>query len=395
MNARPSSSYTKSGNMSARETRNLANLGETASTSRVLNLSLIHMTSGRSSEYSAQPFFKQALLNKSLIIKHTLRPAERELFGKPRRTATKIILPFDAEDLRLGGRSIFVNQQGFDAFVRNYFGGVDRTANTDLLILQHLDEIPSLDPFLVREHLARFGFRPAPCYLKISPHDLQEMTGFANEEIERLVMTAFGSGMETAAVKLTSKILANTLDSDLDPLRETFRMSSDEFAEGMFSWRGFLYFKWREAALQAEIRNVLNGLSTYRPIGPSDDDTRGYLSEARPRLARKIMAAVMQTRTTLKIYDDAYNDLTRGANPGPFRKFLMDGPSMFFELGENIGTLSHIGSFWSYRLGPRMQHLRLTPLEFADILVDFEDSLIHIEVPETEAKRVEPRRIAF
>ena len=375
MNAR-ASAYTKSANQTSRDVRNLANLSETASTSRVLNLSLIHASSARDPAYAASPFFKNSLLNKSLLIKHTLRPSERALFSKPRRTATKIILPFDAGDLRLGGRSIFVNQTGYESFLRSYFGGTDRAANTDLLVLQHLDDIPSLDPFLVREHLARYGFRPAACYLKISPHDVQQMTGFANEEIQRLVMTAFGAGMESAAVKLTSKILANTLDRDLDPLRETFRMSREDFSEGMFSWRGFLYFKWRHIALQDEMRKVLEGLSTYQPAGKADEAMRDFLREVRPRLAKRIVSAATNVGRTLAIYDQAYRALVDGSNPGPFRRFLLDGPGLFFELGESIGILSHIGSFWAYRMGAAAQNAqRLTPTEYADILIDFDESL--------------------
>ncbi|MFT4074156.1 MAG: hypothetical protein QM647_01405 [Asticcacaulis sp.] len=373
------SSYSKSGNQSAREVRNLANLGETASTSRVLNLSQIFASSGRSEGYAGNPFFRNSQLNKALLIKHTLRPGERELFSHPRRTATKIILPFDASDLRLGGRSIFVNQSGFVNFTRSYFSDDNPANNPDLQILQHLDAIPSLDPFLVREHLARFGFRPDPCYLKISPRDLSDMIGFANAEIERLVMTAFGAGMEAAAMKLTAKILANNLDSDLDPLKQTFRMSDTDFGEGMFSWRGFLYFKWRQTLLQEDIRQVVDGLQNYRTIGPAEAGTRDYLAEARPRLAKKIIAAIITTYKTLKVYDEAYQALTQGADPAPFRKFLLDGPKMFFELGESIGILSHIGSFWDYRMGKRMAHMRLTPQEFADIIVDFEDSLLSVE----------------
>ena len=372
-------SYSKSGGQSTRDVRNLANLGDTASTSRVLNLSQIFTASGRTEGYVDSPFFRNSQLNKALVIKHTLRAGERELFTHPRRTATKIILPFDASDLRLGGRSIFVNQTGFVNFTRTYFNHDTLATNPDLQILQHIDAIPSLDPFLVREHLARFGFRPDPCYLKISPRDLSDMIGFANEEISRLVMTAFGAGMEAAAMKLTSKILANNLDSDLDPLKQTFRMSDDDFAEGMFSWRGFLYFKWRQTHLQSDIKQVVDGLQTYRTMGPADAGTREYLEEVRPRLAKKIIAAIVSTRKTLKVYDEAYQALTQGADPVPFRRFLLDGPKMFFELGESIGILSHIGSFWDYRMGKRMAHMRLTPHEFADILVDFEDSLLNVE----------------
>ncbi len=383
MNAREA--YTKSSNGSAnRDVRNLANLGETASTSRVLNLAQISMTSSRDEGYASSPFFRNSTLNRALIIKHTLRPNERDLFSKPRRTVTKIILPFDATDLRLGGRSIFVNQIGFDAFARSYFNVDNANAALDVQALRHLDDIPSLDPFLVREHLARFEIRPAPCYLKISPRDLEDMVSFTNDEIQRLVLAACGEGMEMAAMKLTSKILANALDSDLDPLKLTFRMNDEEFSEGMFSWRGFLYFKWRQSGLQAEIGRVVKGLAEYRPMGPADEGTREYLRGASPRLSRQIITAILNTRRTLDIYDQAYKSLVEGSDPAPFRKFLLEGPAMFFGLGECIGVLSHIASFWSYRMGPKMQHLRLTPAEFADILVDFEDSLVNVEALDIE-----------
>jgi len=360
--------------LSNRDVRSLANLGETASTSRVLNLSAVHVNSAHEKDYQLRPFFRDSQMNKAILVKHTLRANERELFGRYRRTATKIILPFDATDLKLGGRSILVNQVGFDAFCRGYFGD-DINANTDVQILRLLDQLPSVDPFLVREHLSRHGYKPGACYLKISPYDIQRMIGFANEEIERLVRTAFSGSVGGSAIKLAGKILANELDSELWPLKATLRMADDEFSDGIFSWRGFLYFKWRHIELQDEMRKVLEGLSTYQPIGACDDGTRDYLKEVRPRLASRIVNAVASVGRTLNVYDRAYHALVHGENPGPFRRFLLDGPSLFFELGESIGILSHIASFWSYRMGQQMMTQRLTSFEYGDILMDFEESL--------------------
>ncbi|WP_303828665.1 hypothetical protein [Asticcacaulis taihuensis] len=360
--------------LSNRDVRSLANLGETASTSRVLNLSAVHVNSAHEKDYQLRPFFRDSQMNKAILVKHTLRANERELFGRYRRTATKIILPFDVTDLKLGGRSILVNQVGFDAFCRGYFGD-DINANADVQTLRLLDQLPSVDPFLVREHLSRHGHKPGACYLKISPYDIQRMIGFANEEIERLVRTAFSGSVGGSAIKLAGKILANELDAELWPLKATLRMADDEFSDGIFSWRGFLYFKWRHIELQDEMRKVLEGLSTYQPIGACDDGTRDYLKEVRPRLASRIVNAVASVGRTLNVYDRAYHALVHGENPGPFRRFLLDGPSLFFELGESIGILSHIASFWSYRMGQQMMTQRLTPFEYGDILMDFEDSL--------------------
>ncbi len=360
------------------EVRNLASLAENASTSRVLNLTQIHAASAKDPGYRAQPFFHNVQLNKAMVVKHTVRPNEREYFARPRRTATKIILPFDTSDLKLGGRAIFVDQIGFEAFAASYFGDKDVAANLDVQVLRRLDDIPSLDPFLVREHLARHGFRPAPCYLKISPHDLQAMVSYANAEIQRLVLKASGVGMEAGAVRLTTKILANTLDRELEPLRNTFKMGEEDFAEGLFAWRGFLYFKWRQRDVQADLTALVEDLTSYRTVGPTDEETKAYLAKARPRLARKVIAAANSTQAVLNIYDMAYKALAEGSNPAPFRAFLLKGPSLFFTLGEALGILSHIGAFWAYRIGGKGQS-RLLAAELADILTDFEDSLESVE----------------
>ncbi len=227
----------------------------------------------------------------------------------------------------------------------------------------------------MREHLSRNGFRPGACYLKISPYDVQRMIGFANAEIERLVMTAFGRDViGGAGMKLAGKILSNELDKELWPLRKTLRMSDHEFSDGIFSWRGFLYFKWRHIELREEMRKVMEGLASYQPIGQADETLRDYLREVRPRLARRILTAITNVGRSLAIYDQAYHALVDGENPGPFRRFLLDGPTMFFELGESIGILSHIGSFWAYRMAQTQTH-RLTPFEYSDILQDFDESL--------------------
>ena len=156
-----------------RDVRNLANLSQTASTSRVLNLAFVYLHCAHERDYYAKPFFRDSQMNKAILIKHTLRPHERDLFVRQRRTVTKVVLPFDPNDLRLGGQSVLVGQNGFDVFCRAHFHTDDAGGHPDVRLLRLLDALPSLDPFLVREHLSRNGYRPAACYLKISPHDVQ------------------------------------------------------------------------------------------------------------------------------------------------------------------------------------------------------------------------------
>ena len=355
----------------SRDLRNLANLGETASTSRVLNLSQIHLVSGDEPEYRARPFFQDSRLNKAIIIKHTLRANEQDAFHRPRRTATKVVLPFDPADLKLGASSVFVGQIGFDRFCRDFLGLDDINGDNDAQILRLLDSIPSLDPFLVRELLGRHGFKPAPCYLKIANSDIQRMIGFANGEIEKLVRIAFGTTIYGASIKLASKILSN----ELLPLKATLRLSDEAFSDGIFSWRGFLYFKWRHLELQEEMNRVIDGVASYQPRGKAEPEVLNYLEETRPRLARRILSAIAAIGRTLLIYDRAYAALVEQGDPTPFRQFLLDGPSLFYELGESVAILGHISSFWNYRLNQNDYYDKLDSAEYADILMDFDDSL--------------------
>lgn len=357
-----------------RDFRNLANITESASTSRILNLALVYQNGQSYEDYAAKPFFRQAKLNRAILIKHTLRPNEVELFRKGRRTATKVILPFDPADLRLGGEALFVDQVGFDKHMLRMWGGDAISAQRDIEVLRLLDHLPSLDPFIVREALGRRGFQPAQCYLKISSSDISSMISFANDEIERLIHIAFGDAQSGAAMRFTGKILAHDLDAELDPLRATLKLNPYQFAEGIFSWRGFLYFKWRHNALQGELRRVIEGLAKYIPSGFIDAELRDNILQLRPRLARRILSALANVGRIIAYYDSAYSSLTEGRSAQPFREFLLEGPKMFYELGEHVGILTHIASFWAYRVGnPRES--RLSPLEYADTLIDFEDSL--------------------
>ena len=361
--------------VSQRDLRSMVALKETSSTCRVLNLGRIFLDHGRAKEYTLKPFFRHSQMNKCIIIKHTLRSNERGLLPHGRRTATKLLFPFDITDLRLGGQSIFVNEYGFDTFLRNFYDVKDTTEIRDAFVLRALDALPSLDPFLVREYLGRQGVKPGACYLQISPADIIKMLSFCNTEIEDLVKRAVGSEIKGGAVSLAGKILASDMNDDLDPLRRTLRIEPELFSEGLFAWRGFLYFKWRWAELQKDLRKVLDSLASYIPRGCTDEDHKIFLNGIRPRIGYKILQGIKQCGHLLLTYDVAYRALIEASNPTPFRNFLMDGSRMFYELGEILGILDHIASFWRFRMVTMHGKDPLPYFEYADILTDFEESL--------------------
>lgn len=365
--------------VSVREIRNLGHLSRTWSSCRVLNLAKLYTAFRENEDYLAKPMFENSGLNRALIVKHTLRLDERHLFPGGRRTVTKVILPYDPYDLRLGGRSFFFRQSHYEELMRSYLGIDDVGRNRDAKVLRCIDNLPSLDPFLMREHLARAGFTPSGIYFQISATDLKSMATFTAKEIENLVNVAFGQKRGKGAAKFGSRILSDELHKDLEPLRETLRMDEDTFQDGIMCWRGFLYYKWCHRELQDGVREVLSGLGGIRPRSGANDATTQYLKVAVPRVARAIAAVLNDARISLNEYDEVYMALAVKRDPEPFRRFLRYGSNLFLDLGEKIGILNHIVSFWRFRMARTMRKgaRPLYDIEYADILMDFEAGLVN------------------
>src|SRR5207253_2513451 len=92
------------------------------------------------------------------------------------------------------------------------------------------------------------------------------------------------AGGGQAASKLVEKLLSNSVDDSFVALKETLRLSDKDYQDGVFCWRGFLYYKWVLAELTPQLGSVLVELSTIRPRGPQTPDTARYLPEARARI---------------------------------------------------------------------------------------------------------------
>lgn len=362
--------------MRDRAIRNLANLQHSASTARVLNLAKVAKQYGALPEYKDHPFFNNKLLNKSIILKHRLRGHEVESFLDHRAVATKIILPIDRDDLRAGARYAFIGQIGYEGVLSSLLPGVGFDAQQDRRVLELLDALPSFDPFLLREHLRRNGLHPAACYFEISAGDMKRMNAFVQKELYPLVNMSMGGDVDfrVSATALAQKILSQNAAQETELLRATLRMTPDQYCEGVFAWRGFLYYKWSLAEVMSAAPEVAQQVLTLQPRGPTDDATRTYLVGARRRIAQAIHQCCSEAEALLDVYDDAFGALTQQANPIAFRDFLLESPAMFLKLGEQIGVISHIVSFWRFCFN-RQRRSVLTPHELMDIFLDFEMGL--------------------
>jgi hypothetical protein len=69
----------------------------------------------------------------------------------------------------------------------------------------------------------------------------------------------------------------------------------------------------------------------------------------------------------LSVYDNSFGSLVASQSPKTFRDFLLSAPAMFLELGERMGAISHIVSFWRYRFADNR------PIDAEELSTIFQD----------------------
>jgi len=339
-----------------------------ASTSRVLNLLRIAADHEGEQEHLKNPLFLSPIINKAFILKHRTRADETYMFVSPPAVATKIIIPFDATDLRAGGRSLLFDQRGFAATLRTVGNYNSDSLQRDLKVIELLSRLPSLDPFLMREQLRLNHIPVASSYFVISQGDQERMHRFVTQEMSQLVALAGGGG------GLVSALLANSIGERLEPLRRTLNLAGNDFREGMFGWRGFLYYKWSMGNFWPELVGVLREINTIKPHGTVNPERAAFLTSARRNIIQRVRDSGRDVNKALSIYDASFQDLVANQAPRSFRDFLLSAPQMFLELGEKLGTISHIVSFWRYRF-PLGVPARIDAEQLSAIFQDFSSGL--------------------
>jgi hypothetical protein len=355
---------------SAAGVASLKTMVATSPTSRLLNLHGMTAEATTDSDYFVKPMFVHPVLNRSIIAKHNVRPGEEERLAPRRFNATKIIFPFDPIDLGLGGQFLFVDQADFVPSLTRHLEYDALVLERDLKVLRVLDGLPTLDPFLVREVLAKHRIEIDPGYFRFTEPDKVHVIAFVEHEIESLIELCFGEVREndSRAKRLSQLLLADADSAELEPLKLTLRMDGVEFAEAMFAWKAFLYYRWRTRELTPALK------ATARSIGRIsrrryDSDALRFVIAGKELLESTISRTWREIGAALKLYDKAYEGLTRNRNPESFRKFLSRGSTLFIDLGDRIGRLEQIVSFWNYCLS--QHHLgTMSPDDVMDAMRD-------------------------
>jgi len=334
--------------------QSLRNITARSSSARVLDLHSLARECAPDPDHRARPMFAHPMLNRTLVVKHHPRPGEFEFGADRGAIVTKVIFPFDPGDLDLGGQFLLVDDPDLVDQLERHLDYRDADIDRDVLVLKLLDRLPTLDPFLLYEALNANKIEVATCYFRLSPSDKAEMLDFVARQVETLIGLCFGGvAVSGAQAKRLSELILSEGDSpELAPLRLAMRMEGPQFSQAMFCWKAVLYYRWRSRSLGPEMKLTRRSIASV-DTARFDIDAAPYVRRAVLELESMIADCERRIAEMFRIYDEVFDALTEQRTPEPFRRFLIDGPKLFARLGERMGRLEQLVSYWQHQFPGR------------------------------------------
>lgn len=308
---------------------------------------------GTGFEEGRTPLFRTTALNFCVISKEVV-PKTAQIQLRPYQLATKVFFPYDipqaiadkpaGDGQSIAGRSFYVGQKHYKSILRQYFmGGMDaESQEQDMLILDTLNGIPSLDPFMIKDRLETDKIPIDPAYLLIDNDRWATMKDRIIDDFTPIAEKAFGTIKELRQKTsiLVQKLWEATDLVALAPLTAALKIRQETAHEVYYAWKGILFYKtqYQEAIERMDeffafiSRSAMDFQSV---VGP------GIVYDwVRPIKRIKIM--VGEIRFIIDEYEKLRDDFSgEGQRVGEFIEFFRMAPDFFWLIGGNLACFDH------------------------------------------------------
>ncbi len=217
-------------------------------------------------------------------------------------------------------------------------------------IFRILDELPSLDGFLMRDALELEGVEANEAYFDVLPEERTAIQEFIRSKMEPLVQAAYG-GKKPPTNKVTQLIDAMWEAKDLaalDPLVLAFRFPKDEALAIFGAWKGinFYSFQYHQGRQRREaLAQWLKEDAMPKNLVPRD--VLQVLEPIRRATIERLRGHWVDADNTLKQYDKLYGEFVASSNPGGFISFLRGAKAIYWQLGNSLSKIDHAINCWN------------------------------------------------
>jgi hypothetical protein len=325
-----------------------------AGSSRVFNCNDIWRKHAGRPSGTAQ-FFANPRLHSLVLIKETNTNDARGPSSTGRLVGTKLYFPYNGDDVYEGGRSVFLHHPQAMSVLREQFGLSSTTTTQeqllrDLKILRILDQLPSLDGFLMRNALEQENIAVHDSYFEIPEEERVAIIQYVRQKLEPLVQAAFGTESATAGkvAQLIDKLWEARDKEALAPLIQAFRFPDDEALTIFGSWNGITYYTFEYARARERRESFARWLRD--DALPRDfvaekhfDHIGGLLKETVRRLRWHWSAVEDISRKYETLYA---RFLTARDGVADFITFLRRSRELYWRMGDSLSKMNHAIHCW-------------------------------------------------
>lgn len=365
---------------SDRKPRNIEGIRYARRSGRILNLADVYseMAKEDPGAVEAARLFENRMLNRAVYLKHDLREHERHCVPDHCGPVLKIFVPFNPNRFGDGGRSLYYGEPQFENILVQQFGlkaeEVHRRNGRDIRILEILEDLPTLDTFIVKEMFSRSGITVPGLFWKFANNRSNVAEAHIVKSFGPLVRKAVGQ-VDDATIERVSREILEFRDNEVSrQLAGALRIDYADWPEVTFAWKSALYYEFN-------LQRIVSQFGALKIISRKIQVTQVYdrkSADAAQALFIEftgvLEAKLAEFEGLVARFREAFTrDLIEGADLASFRSALLAMKDHAYELGIAYGTLDHVLSYMEY-LFPRAR----PPIITCDRLVSLTENFTEL-----------------
>ncbi len=340
-----------------------------------------------------KPMFANGALNRCILFKYPNFEMELEdgtsfdfgsqdcqLSGE-RPVETAIYIPNDEEAPEDGGFAIYMRQKGAEELLTRCLGVAEEinpvAVEHDIEILHMIDDIPSLDPFLLKTTCERDKIHIDPAYLALAHGEEKAIKRVIGDRVRPIVNKALGANAEEHHENRLIKAIWDPTVPDAKIFIEALKIDGGEVERVFGAWKGVSFYQNQFSEMRGRIAMLMKWFKSPQSI-PIDIQQNKHFAEQQVmyKLAviDKLKNIIRKVQQILQDLDDCYMAFVDDGDPMPLRTFLITSHTRYWILGFCCSALSHCCSLFDRRFG-RRGHARLNFAEINEMLTHMDATL--------------------
>lgn len=310
---------------------------------------------------AGDPFFQIPSLNRIIIFKYPNFKVEvsdaastnfankSASLSDDRPVETALYIPNDEEQPHEGGYAVYLRQKDAAKLLQRYVGiaedGMTDAMQRDLSFLQMIDDLPSLDPFLLKTAFERHKVVCNPSYLVMKDGEEDKIKSVIRNKVRPIVNKALG-----ADVNETTKT-QRFIDAIWDPtipeaalFIQAFKINSKEVANVFSAWKGVSFYQYQFEINKPLIADVIRWLKSEKSKPIDHREHRAFLPQQemfKQQVLKKTLNVLANINQIFNDFDTCYTKFISDGDPIAFRNFLVTSHYRYWLLGYCCTALMH------------------------------------------------------